>query len=164
MDLHETQRKAVILTGRAGRIPSGTNTDVMDRLSPMSVDWERVKTHFTSLKCKLRARYMGNNRWPDNPLLILEVRPLQELPTIKPTDSQTPWHISVGFYAPDRAKAFQNIVEKYMDWEEYTLIGWIQGASFYLDKYTCPIGSDQDLQALIRADPDYGHKPIHISL
>ena len=163
MDLHETQRKAVILEGHAGRIPRGTNTDVMDRLSPMSADWHGVTHNFTSFRCKIRARYMGSNRWSDNPLLVLEVKPLEEIPTTKPPNSQTPWHITVGFYDSYKAQEFRNIVEKYLDWTEYTLIGWVQGASFYLDTERCPVGSDQDLLALIRSDPYYGHKPIHMS-
>jgi len=164
MDLRENQRQAVIFAGLAGQIPDGTNTELTDRLSPMSQDWEGLRKNFTSLKCKVRARYMGGNQWPGNPLLILEIRPLQELPTTKPPNSETPWHITVGFYEPSRDRAFKKIVEKYIDWEEYTLIGWIQGASFYLDTNACPVGSDPDLQNLIRADAYYGHKPIHISL
>ena len=93
---------------------------------------------------------------------MLEVDPLQELPTTKPPDSATPWHISVAFYNPQRKQSFKAIERRYTQWREYTLIGWIQGASFYLDPQRCPVGSDPDLQALIRSDPWYGHKPIYL--
>jgi hypothetical protein len=163
-DLRDSHLTGVIAQGRARAVPRGIFTDVMDRLAPASDDWESVRNNFTRLRCRVRARYSGSNESPDTPLLMLEVDPLQELPTTKPPDSATPWHISVAFYNPQRKQSFKAIERRYTQWREYTLIGWIQGASFYLDPQRCPVGSDPDLQALIRSDPWYGHKPIHISL
>ena len=164
-DLYENQRRGVAQRGHQNAVAYGVNTDVWQRLSPAAeADWETIRTTFTRLRCRIRGRYLGSNTYPDTPLFVLEVVPLEPLPTIKPPNSETPWHISVAFYNPQLARDFNVLIDRYAHFREYTLIGWIQGASFYLDTHACPIGSDVQLQELVRQDPSYGHKPIHISL
>ena len=164
-DLYENQRRGVIRQAYANAIPRGVDTDIMQRLSVAAeADWDAIRTQFTRLRCRIRARYSGNNAFPDNPLLVLEVVPLEELPTTKPPNSETPWHISVAFYNPALAREFQVITDRYALPREFTLEGWIQGSTFVLDTRECPVGSDRQLQELVAQDPWYGHKAIHISL
>lgn len=163
--LHDNQRNRVIFDGHAGAVRRGTFTDVMERLSPASeADWWGVVGTFHTLRCKVRARYLGNNKWPDTPLLALEVQPQQQLPTRFPPESEVPWHITIAYYDPQRSREFRSVVDRYAEFQEYTLVGKIQGAMFELDKNRCPVGSDPELLALKRSDPYYHDRPLHISL
>ena len=54
--LRESHLTGVIAQGRARAVPRGIFTDVMDRLTPASADWESVRTNFTRLRCRVRAR------------------------------------------------------------------------------------------------------------
>ena len=160
INLHEMQRKNAI---HKGSIAPGVDTDVMDRLSPESqADWDRVVRRFTRFRAKVRARYM-NAAYGSDPLLVLEIQPLGKFPTTKPPNTETPWHISVGFYSDEYAREFKALVNKYRNFEVKTLVGHIQGASFYLDTLRCDIGRDPLLQHLHRLG-HYGNRPLHISL
>ena len=159
-DLHEMQRKNAI---HKGPVPPGIDTDVMDRLSPASqADWDSVVKRFTRFRAKVRARYM-NAAYDSEPLLVLEIQPLGDFPTVKPPNSETPWHVSVGFYSRAYAREFNALVDKYREFEVKTLVGHIQGASFELDTLRCDVGSDRLLQRLHRLGY-YGNRPLHISL
>ena len=159
-NLHEIQRKNAI---HKGSIAPGIDTDVMNRLSPESLaDWDRVVRRFTRFRAKVRARYM-NAAYGTDPLLVLEIQPIGIFPTTKPPNSETPWHISVGFYSDEHAREFKALVDKYRKFEIKTLVGHIQGASFELDTLRCDVGSDPLLQHLHRLGY-YGNRPLHISL
>ena len=160
INLHEMQRNNAI---HKGRIAPGIDTDVMDRLSPASLaDWDGVVRRFTRFRAKVRARYM-NAAYGTEPLLVLEIQPLGNFPTTKPPNSETPWHISVGFYSHAYAREFNTLVDKYREFEVKTLVGHIQGASFELDTLRCDVGRDPLLQRLHRLGY-YGNRPLHISL
>ena len=160
-NLHETQRRNAI---HKGRVAPGVDTDVMNRLSPESLeDWDKVVRRFTRFRAKVRARYM-NAAYGSDPLLVLEVQPLGgNFPTTKPPNSETPWHISVDFYNRGNARELKALVNKYRQFEVKTLVGHIQGASFELDTLRCDVGSDPLLQHLHRLGY-YGNRPLHISL
>ena len=159
-DLHEMQRKNAI---HKGPVPSGIDTDVMDRLSPASLaDWDSVVRRFTRFRAKVRARYM-NAAYGTDPLLVLEIQPIGNFPTTKPPNSEIPWHISVAFYSDENKREFKALVDKYRKFEIKTLVGHIQGASFELDTLRCDVGSDPLLQHLHRLGY-YGNRPLHISL
>ena len=159
-ELHEMQRKNAIYKGA---IPPGVDTDVMDRLSAASqADWYGVVRRFTRFQAKVRARYM-NAAYGAEPLLVLEIIPLGNFPTTKPPNTETPWHVSVGFYDRAYAREFKALVNKYRNFEVKTLVGHIQGASFELDTLRCEVGSDPLLQNLHRLG-HYGNRPLHISL
>ena len=161
--LHENRRKHVTLQAHHQAIRSGTSTNIFQRLSPAAeADWDAVVRTFTTLHCKLRAFYSGTNNWPE-PLLSLEVKPLQDMPTLFPDHSETPWHISIAFYEPQKSREFRKIVQKYAEWREFVLVGNIYGGMFELDPERCPVGSDEDILALKRQGY-YGDRPMHISM
>ena len=158
--LHEMQRINAI---HKGTVPWGDDTEIMDRLSPeASADWDNVKRRFTRFQAKVRARYM-DSEFNEQPLLVLEIQPVGPFPTTKPPNSNTPWHVSVGFYDHAYAREFKQLVDKYRKFEIKTLVGHIQGASFELDTLRCDVGSDPLLQHLHRLGY-YGNRPLHISL
>ena len=163
--LMERQRENVTGLANRGGIAEGEWTDVMDRLNPRSrANWDNVRQSFRYLRCRLRAEYSGSNTWPDNPLLILAVYPMGHLPTTRPGDPNTPWHISISFYDPLRKPEFVAMEEKYGQTRIVTLEGWIEGSTFRLDLNNCPIGSDPLVQNVHNADPVYGAANLHVSL
>ena len=161
----EQRRRIAIRRGQAGAVEAEQYTDVMNRLRPrVSENWERVKRQFKSLRCRIRARYMSSNEHPTRPLLILEIKPLQQMPTKKPTGNITPWHISIDYYDSDNRQQFVAATRPYADWREVTLVGQIYGAAFYLDRDRCPVGSDRRLEALHATGHYGGYSGLHISL
>ena len=161
----EQRRRIAIRRGQAGAVEAEAYQDVMDRLRPnVNANWDRVVRQFRLLRCQVRARYMASNEYAERPLLVLEIRPLQQMPTTRPPGNKTPWHVSIAFYDPDRRKAFMTATRAYTDWREVTLVGEIAGSTFQLDPRRCPVATDRRLAALHRADPWYGDRPLHISL
>ena len=59
--------------------------DVMDRLDPKSEEnWEKVQAEFRSFKAEIKAEFLPSKSYPDNPLLVLTVKPTGWFPTTKP--------------------------------------------------------------------------------
>ena len=169
MDLHlialEQRKRIAIRRGKHGLVKPEQYVRMEDRTKPRIWDnWDRVKRQFKSLRCEIRARYIPSNQYPKEPLLILEVKPLEPMPTRHPTGNQTPWHISIDFYDSDKRTEFMDATRPYARWREVTLVGQIYGSAFYLDRDKCPVGSDRRLEAL-HAVGHYGdYAGLHISL
>ena len=161
----ERQRDNVTGLANRGSIPDVNWTDVEDRLNPRAkTRWDTVVANFRQIRCRLRAEYSGSNEWPNNPLLVLAVYPMQHLPITRPGDPDIPWHISISYYDPNRKPEFAAMEAKYGQSRIVTLEGWIAGSTFQLDTVNCPIGSDPLVRNVHAADPCCGHRPLHVSL
>jgi len=59
-----------------------------------------------------------NAAYGSDPLLVLEIQPIGNFPTTKPPNTETPWHVSVGFYSDEHAREFKALVNKYRKFEK----------------------------------------------
>ena len=147
-----------------GRRPAETYTDIMDRLRPKK-DWDNIKKGLTSIKAKVRADYLHSPQYPDTPLLVMKVEPLQKLPTTRPTGSQTPYHISIAFYAKQPAdfrRRMDAVQLKYARSRTVMLKGHVQGSTFVLSE-SSPIANDPEIKYL-HDNSYYASRPLHLSL
>ena len=111
--LTKFQRESVISQGQRGKIPDGVDYDLTQRIRNQKLlkdeKWHSYKKGFKTLKCKIRGVYLGsNNTYANDPLYVIEMHPLQKLPTSKPPNSETPYHISVAFFDPKKRKFLRN--------------------------------------------------------
>ena len=166
--LTKFQREAVISQGKRGNIPTGVDYDHTQRMRNQNLlkdeRWESYKKGFKTLQCRIRGVYLGNNSNSANqPLFAIEVQPLQKLPTSKPPNSATPYHISVAFFDPNKRNMFDELERKYSKNKIVTLRGEISGLTFKLDTTRCPVGSDELIKR-VHAEGHYYYSPLHVSL
>ena len=170
--LSKFQRESVISQGQRGKIPDGVDYDLTQRIRNKKLlkdeKWYSYKKGFKTIRCRIRGVYLGSNytdgyQWADQPLYVIEVHPLQKLPTSKPPNSETPYHISVAFWDPQKRKLFEELERKYSQSRTVTLRGEIEGSSFKLDTKKCPVGSDELVKKL-HSTGHYKNRPLHISL
>ena len=165
--LTKFQRELVISQGQRGKIPTGVDYDHTQRMRNQNLlkdeKWHSYKKGFKTIRCRIKGVYLGSNyTYANEPLYVIEVHPLQKLPTSKPPNSETPYHISVAFWDPKKRKMFEELERKYSRSETVTLIGEIEGSSFKLDTKKCPVGSDELVKRL-HSTGHYHNRPLHIS-
>ena len=166
--LTKFQRELVISQGQRGKIPDGVDYDLTQRIRNQKLlkdeKWHSYKKGFKTIRCRIKGVYLGSNyTYANEPLYVIEVHPLQKLPTSKPPNSETPYHISVAFWDPKKRKMFEELERKYSKSRTVSLRCEIHGLSFKLDTTRCPVGSDE-LVKRVHAAGHYYHKPLHISL
>ena len=163
-----------------GKKPEGEWEDIADRYRPgVETDegWDNFIDNMNNqLRCRIKAEYYPPDpRWPDEPLLAITVDPLDDMPTNRPAHSETPWHVSIGFYSTkygpikdgttaDRAnykKALERIQRNYAEWAEVILLGNSQGGTFQLFRNS-PIAADPDIQH-VHANSHYWDRAIHMT-
>jgi len=163
-----------------GKKPEGEWADIADRYRPgvETFDgwWNFIDNMNHQLRCRIKAEYLTPDKdYPDEPLLAIVVDPLQDLPTTRPPDNETPWHVSIGFYstkygpikdgsAADRANyknALERIQRNYAEWAEVILQGQSQGGTFALFPDSA-IANDADIQH-VHANSHYHNRAIHMS-
>ena len=164
-----------------GKKPEGEWEDIDDRLRHPGLrpdaGWRNFIDNMNNqLRCRIKAEYFTPvATHPDEPLLAIVVDPLQDLPTNRPAHTETPWHVSIGFYstkygpikdgsAADRANyknALERIQRNYAEWAEVILTGHSQGGTWELNANS-PIAADPDIQ-YIHANSHYHNRPIHMT-
>ena len=152
--------------GLRRQVPEDVHQDVMDRIRPWAQDdWDSVVRRFRTMRVRLQSVYIPSNNHPTTPLLALAVEQLdpEEAPIEGKPGSETPLHISIAFFNPERKPHFDRVFKRYQLPRIVTLHGQIQGSIFAL-RPPDPILGDRDLMALKRSDPWYGHRDLHISL
>ena len=165
--LSKFQRESVISQGQRGKIPDGVDYDLTQRIRNKKLlkdeKWYSYKKGFKTIRCRIKGVYLGSNyTYANEPLYVIEVRPLQKLPTSKPPNSETPYHISVAFWDPQKRKLFEELERKYSQSRTVVLQGEIEGSSFKLDTKKCPVGSDELVKRL-HSEGYYHNRPLHIS-
>ena len=163
-----------------GKKPEGEWADIEDRYRP-GVEtnegwWDFMDNMNNQLRCRIKAEYLTpDKRWPNEPLLAVVVEPLQDMPTTRPAHSETPYHISIGFYstkygpikdgsAVNRAnykKALERIQRNYAEWQPVILTGHSQGGTWELNANP-PIANDPDIQ-FVHANSQYWDRGIHMT-
>ena len=160
--------------------PEGEWADIEDRYRPgvETFDgwWNFIDNMNHQLRCRIKAEYLTPvTTHPDEPLLAIIVDPLDDLPTNRPAHTETPWHVTIGFYstkygpikdgsAADRANyknALERIQRNYAEWAEVIVWGEAQGGTFALFPDS-PIANDPDIQ-YIHANSHYWDRPIHLT-
>ena len=165
--LSKFQRESVISQGQRGKIPDGVDYDLTQRIRNKKLlkdeKWYSYKKGFKTIRCRIKGVYLGSNyTYANEPLYVIEVHPLQKLPTSKPPNSETPYHISVAFWDPKKRKMFEELERKYSQSRTVVLQGEIEGSSFKLDTKKCPVGSDELVKKL-HSTGHYHNRPLHIS-
>ena len=163
-----------------GKKPEGEWADIADRYRP-GVEthegwWNFMDNMNNQLRCKVKAEYLTPvTTYPDEPLLAIVVEPLQDMPTTRPAHSETPYHISIGFYstkygpikdgsAVNRAnykKALERIQRNYAEWQPVILTGHPQGGTWVLNDDS-PVKNDPDIQ-FVHANSQYWDRGIHMT-
>ena len=166
--LSKFQRESVISQGQRGKIPDGVDYDLTPRIRDRNLlkdeKWHSYKKGFKTIRCRIKGVYLGSNyTYANEPLYVIEVHPLQKLPTSKPPNSETPYHISVAFWDPQKRKLFEELERKYSQSRTVVLQGEIEGSSFKLDTKKCPVGSDELVKRL-HSTGHYHNRSLHISL
>ena len=143
------------------------DTDWSEKRVPKEDEFNKRidNVYANGLLCKVRLYVTGSNVYPHNPLIGLEVIPLETPVTNKPATHTGKWHISVAFhehYNKDLERAF---IEKYNTPQQLRLIFWNisrWNAVSELDVNNDPIASDPVVQALHQAS-HYRDRPLHIT-
>ncbi len=151
--------------GRKGLVSKGIDTDIMKRIHRWAnADWDSVMYNFDRMRVRIHAEYLGSNAWPTTPLFVISVVPLDPhlMPVWGKPNSETPLHISIGFYDPEQKRRFDAVHRRYLKPREVELLGYIEGSTFRLNGG--PIANDDDIQLLHANDKSYGHKPLHVSM
>ena len=164
-----------------GKKPEGEWEDLADRYRHPEIATDEGWHNFignmnNQLRCRVKAEYLTPDKdYPDEPLLAIIIDPLDDLPTNRPAHSETPWHISLGFYSTkygpikdgtkaDRAnykKALERIQRNYAEWAEVILLGESQGGTFQLFPES-PIAADPDIQH-VHANSHYHDRDLHMT-
>ena len=164
-----------------GKKPEGEWADIADRYRHPEIATDEGWHNFignmnNQLRCRIKAEYLTPDKdYPDEPLLAIVIDPLQDLPTIRPPDSETPWHVSIGFYSTkygpikdgtkaDRAnykKALERIQRNYAEWAEVILLGHTQGGTWVLNDDS-PVKNDPDIQ-FVHDNSHYHDRAIHMT-
>ena len=165
-----------------GKRPEGEWEDIDDRYRHPGLRTDEGWNNFTNnmnmngIRCRVKAEYYPPDpRWPDEPLLAITVDPLDDLPTNRPAHSETPWHISIGFFSTkfgpikdaskeDKAafkNSLANIQRNYAEWQPVILQGESQGGTFALFPHS-PIANDPDIQ-YVHANSQYWDRGIHMT-
>ena len=143
------------------------DTDLSEKRAPNDEEFNKRRDHIyaNGLLCKVRLWVGGSNVYPNNPLIGLEVIPLETPVTNAPATHIGTWHISIAFhehYNTDLERAF---IEKYNKPQTLRLIFWNisrWNAVSELDVNNDPIASDPVAQALHQASY-YRDAALHIT-
>ena len=136
-------------------------TDVMDRLDAKSEEnWDKVQAYFRSFKAKIKAEFLPSKSYPDNPLLVLTVKPIGWFPTTKPGGKD--YHVSICFYDPNKKEQIQVVYARYSRPSIVTLTGEIAGSTFQLNSVS-PIANDPGIR-LLHSSGHYKDRQLHISM
>ena len=163
--LMQRQRANMMERGRKGLVSEGIDKCIMTRLRPgADADWNSVKRNFTKMRVRMHAEYLGSNEYSTTPLFVIRVVPLDPhlMPVWGKPNSETPLHISIGFYDPEQKRRFDAVHRRYLKPREVELLGYIEGSTFRLNGG--PIANDDDIQLLHANDKWYGHIPLHVSM
>ncbi len=164
-----------------GKKPEGEWEDIDDRYRHPGLrtdeGWDNFIDNMNNqLRCRIKAEYLTPDKdYPDEPLLAIIVDPLDDLPTNRPAHTETPWHISIGFYstkygpikdgsAADRARyknSLANIQRAYAEWQPVILTGHPQGGTWVLNDDS-PVKNDPDIQ-FVHANSQYWDREIHMT-
>ena len=164
-----------------GKKPEGEWEDLADRYRHPEIATDEGWHNFignmnNQLRCRVKAEYLTPDKdYPDEPLLAIIIDPLDDLPTNRPAHSETPWHVSIGFYSTkygpikdgttaDRAnykKALERIQRNYAEWQTVILTGHPQGGTWVLNDDS-PVRTDPDIQ-YIHANSEYWEREIHLT-
>jgi len=159
------QVKEEIRAAQEGRRPELENdTDWYGR-APQDEDFQRRKQQIEDrgLLCQVLPWVSGDNSYPDEPLLGLQVVPIEEALTNAPATHSKVWHISVAFHSTENKELESAFIARYSVPRRLRLlfnrIGW-NGVSD-LDPVRDPIASDPVVKNLHQASY-YKRKPLHI--
>ena len=147
--LMQRQRANMMERGRKGLVSKGIDKCIMKRIHPWAnADWNSVKYNFTRMRVRMHAEYLGSNAWHTTPLFVISVVPLDPhlMPVWGKPNSETPLHISIGFYDPEQKRRFDAVHRRYLKPREVELLGYIEGSTFRLNGG--PIADDNDIQLL----------------
>ena len=135
--------------------------DVMDRLDPKSEEnWEKVQAEFRGFKAEIKAEFLPSKSYPDNPLLVLTVKPTGWFPTTKPGGKK--YNVSICFYDPDKKQQIQEVYARYSRPRIVTLTGEIAGSTFQLNSVS-PIANDPEIRNL-HSTGHYKDRQLHVSM
>ena len=136
-------------------------TDVMERLDSKSEEnWEKVQADFRSFKAEIKAEFLPSKSYPENPLLVLTVKPIGWFPTTKPGGKD--YHVSICFYDPDEKRQIQEVYARYSRPTIVTLTGEIAGSTFQLNSVS-PIANDPEIRSL-HSSGHYKDRQLHVSM
>ena len=98
-------RQEVVAAKRGQRPQIPDDSDWSLRRAPPDDEFEHRKQRIygNGLLCKVQLWTAGNNLYPENPLIGLEVTPLEQPITNAPALHTKVWHISVAFKDPKYA-------------------------------------------------------------
>ena len=124
----------------------------------------RQKIEDRGLLCRVRLWVTGDNNNPENPLLGLQVVPVEQSLTNAPATHSGVWHISVAFHSTENKELERAFIAKYSAPRKLRLffdhIAW-NGVS-RLDPERDPIASDPVVKNLHQASY-YRQRQLHIS-
>ena len=135
--------------------------DIFERLDSKSEEnWDKVEADFRSFKAEIKAEFLPSKSYPDNPLLVLNVKPIGWFPTTRPGGKE--YHVSICFYDPDKKEQIQEVYARYSRPRIVTLTGHIAGSTFQLNSVS-PIASDPEIRHL-HSTGDYKDRQLHVSM
>ena len=159
-------RREIIAAKRGMRPEPPEDNDWSLRRAPPDVEYDRRRTKIYSkgLLCKVKLWSSGNNRYPEHPLIGLQVVPLEQTVTNAPATHTGVWHISVAFKHPENARLERAFAKAYK--EPKILRLWFnnigENAVSKLHRRD-PIASDPVVQALHQACRHYRDRDLHIT-
>jgi len=160
------QVKEEIRAAQEGKRPELENdTDWYGR-APQDEEFQQRKQQIEDrgLLCRVLPWVSGMNAYPDEPLLGLQVVPLEEALTNAPATHSKVWHISVAFHSTENKELESAFIARYSAPRRVCLrfnrIGW-NGVSD-LDPVWDPIASDPVVKNLHQASY-YRLKPLHVT-
>ena len=158
-------RQEVVAAKRGQRPQIPDDTDWSLTRAPPDDEFERRREKISNkgLLCKVQLWTAGNNAYPENPLIGLQVIPLEQTVTNAPALHTKVWHISVAFKDPKNASLERAFAKKYKEpkilrlW--FSRIGHNAVSELH---YRDPIASDPVVQALHQASY-YRSRKLHIT-
>ena len=129
--------------------------------------WERAaRLKANGLRCRIKSHIGGNNSYPDNPMIALQVIPLEQPLMSEPARHNPYWHITCGLHSKDNYAAEHAFFKKYGHWQEVRLrfLDVNDKAHAQLDVNTCPVATDPVIHALHQHPVNhYKDRPLHVS-
>ena len=159
-------RSEIVAAKRGLRPTPPEDTDWSLRRAPPNRVFNRRRNQILQrgLLCRLQLWVGGSNEYPDNPLLGLQVTPLEQQITNAPATHIGVWHISVAFKDPKNRKLEKAFIKKYETPIILRLffreINW--NAHSELDPWNDPIATDPVVTALHQAS-HYKDRALHIT-
>ena len=168
MDRHWRKLESVQREASQGKWPSLPEDKDWYGRAPDDNEYQKRKQHLLEhgLLCRVKTSIGGSSTYPMEPLLSLQVIPLETPLMLKPAKHNPAWHISIGFHNRNNRHFETAFFEKYGFWKDVRLQFWSINDQAYaqLDTNKCPIATDPVIRALHQAPGNhYKDRPLHVS-